>query len=115
MQITPGQDGYQALLEIPDYGENPYSAIAQQSFQQMQASGQAAQQGVEAAMGKIESQGQQLAKMQSGYPSFPNDFGLGSQQVSQAPPQASAPPPAGPSSASSGMNPWSMQGEALSR
>lgn len=96
----------------PNYGSNPWSSQAGSQQNQYMASASAA---------AMPNQGQgyqnlqtQLQQYQSQYPSFPNSMGLGS----QVPYQSTAQPqqaPLEPTNTSRGFNPWSLQGEALSR
>lgn len=120
-QITPGSNGYQSTVAIPDYGPNPWSGM-------IPGDSQAAQTGVQQGLQNLQGQAQGMtdyANLTSPYPTFPNSAGLGSQSAFGQVSQASAPPMAAPQSSdvasalsessSRGGNPWSFKGEAMSR
>lgn len=103
-QITPGQNGYMAELTQRDYGQNPWQV---EDFSHQIDQGQKNMQGMQ---GKMD----QFAQASSPYPSFPNSAGLGSQNAySQGGQSGSVIAP--PTSGTTTVNPWSFQGEALSR
>lgn len=117
-QITPGSNGYEAMLPVPTMGTNPWT-VSDTSAQVTQ--GQKALQG-------MTTQSNQYAAQSAAYPTFQNSMGLGSQTAFPATPAAEGPAlqtnvmgpqqPSLPAPAynqgSSGFNPWSLSGEALS-
>lgn len=97
-QITPGSNGYQAMLDtkVPD---NPWTGLAQ-------ADGVAAASATTQATANVSGLQGQLGQYQAQstpYPSFP-----------AASSQAPSPQPT-PDSGSRGFNPWSTIGESNSR
>lgn len=106
-QITPGQNGYMGLLPEQTYAPNPWSGLAEQD--QMQAD--KAMSGPSQNMQTMQTMQAQYSKQ--AYPSFPNEAGVGSQNAFQM--QSSHPPQPMISQGTSNVNPWSFQGEALSR
>jgi hypothetical protein len=63
---------------------------------------------MEESIADSQQQMQAFGQASQGYPTLKNDYGLGSQGT---PTQTATPTP----SSSHGFNPWSLQGEALSR
>lgn len=102
---------YLPMLEAPEVGPNPWTALAQQS----ESTALERMPQLQASMDQAQSQISQF----NSYPTFPNPMGLGSQnplstpQAPQAPQAPSA--KAEPSATSRSFNPWSLTGEALSR
>lgn len=99
-QITPGENGYLAPISLSPW-ENPYTpqATAHQSYADTQ---------LPKIQNNIQSMSQKAQK--SDYPTFPNAFGLGSQNAfssTQSQPTITT--------GSQSFNPWSLQGEALAR
>lgn len=120
-QITPGSNGYQATVAIPDYGPNPWAGQVQGDS--AYASQQTAQS--QQALGAAQQTMTNYSNATAPYPTYPNSAGVGSQNAfGSAPPQAASPAPATPTisgdgmlgtTTSSGFNPWSLKGEALAR
>jgi len=111
-------NGYLNFLPTPDYGANPWSSFVQSQQGNVNAA-QGAAAGIPGMQQQLQSQMQayQQAINANAYPSFPNAGGLGTQTgYSSAPPaqnqnsnqQSDGPVPRG-------LNPWSLQGEGLSR
>lgn len=100
---------YLDMLEIPDYGPNPWSGMAQ-GAQGDANTASAAAAGIPGAQQNIaQSASDMQAYAQStSYPTMPNDYNLGSQNSGGS--QSSD-----PGASSRGFNPWSLKGEALSR
>ncbi len=96
-EMTPGENGYQSKLEQTDWGTNPWDGIGTE---------QAVESGTKQGQQNISQMGNKLSSL---YPTFQNSMGLGTGTAYQA--QS----PAQPTSNNTGMNPWSLQGEALTR
>lgn len=126
--VTYDSNGYAQMLAPQNWGANPFSAGINAANTQMNqdgsyGAGQA--QAYQQNMGKMQSQYAGIQGLDSSsYPTFPNSGGFGSQSafgeapatpsISQG--MGSAPlAQAAPMSGSTGFNPWSLQGEALSR
>lgn len=102
-----------------DPGQNPYSGIIAQGSQMAGQDARAAMNPQSQVNSLNQSYMQYLA---NSYPSFPNSAGAGNQQAGEAPPPQV--PGTGvqgngvqsqPVYASQSFNPWSLQGEAMSR
>ena len=111
-------NGYLNFLPTPDYGTNPWSSFVQSQQGNFNSAQNAASTMIPGMQQQLQGQMQayQQAIDPSLYPSFPNAGGLGTQagysaapaQTQQSSNQADGPVPRG-------LNPWSLQGEALSR
>lgn len=113
-------------MQAQAYSSDPYAQpLANATSQIGMDSNQA-----NAMQGQLQSQSMQmmgqLGQQQNSYPSYPNSAGAGSQmsgynmnQMQSPPTQGTVGAPASqsinPYTASQGFNPWSMQGEAMSR
>lgn len=99
------------MLEAPEMGPNPWTALAQQSESTAMERMPQLQANVDAAQSQVtQFQGQ------NNYPTFPNAMGLGSQNPLSTPQPPQAPSAkAEPSATSRAFSPWSLTGEALSR
>lgn len=90
---------------------NPYSSLVDMLLGRMNDAQNNAMLQVpkrEEQIADSQQQMQAFGQTAQGYPTMKNDYGLGSQGT---PTQAAPPAP----SSSHGFNPWSLQGEALSR
>lgn len=113
-QSTYTQNGYTYYNEVPmpNYGSNPWSAMAenQQGFVN---SAQNATAGLGDRQMALQGQIGQFQQMQAqgAYPTFPNAYGIGSQQ----PVQSEEKQTATPLISDRGFNPYSLTGEANTR
>jgi len=108
----PDANGYMPIYGIPDYGPNPWEEVTNQSQGNVNNANNAFAQIPNMEMKLQDRMGAMQAFADStGYPSFPNAGGLGSQQPFSSQPQVGS---AGDSGSRS-TNPWSLSGEALSR
>lgn len=117
--ITYDASGYVGWAPQVDYGTNPWQV--DDVTGQMQAGTQNLQ--------NMGAAAQNYSNASSPYPTLPNSAGLGSQNAFQPPqssnvgaPSLQANPQTGgsplytpPDAGSRGFNPWSLQGEAMSR
>jgi hypothetical protein len=118
--VSYDSNGYLSFLPTPDYGTNPWTSLVQTQQGNVNNAQNAA--GSMLPMMQNQLQGQVQAFQQfantSGYPSWPNPAGLGT-QIGLAPTQQAtsqnqtASQPADISSR--GLNPWSLKGEAMAR
>lgn len=113
-QPKPNANGYLPLVDVPSQAGNPWSSpLGQQEAMLSRAVGfQAMIPNYQASLDQQMSAMNGYA-LSTQYPSYPNEFGLGSQTPFGAP--STPTQPANPSASSRGFNPWSLMGEALSR
>lgn len=91
-------------------GDNPWAEITNQSLSNLNTS-LAAQASIPEAEYKMQAKA-------SSYPAMTNTYGIGMNQATPAPsyqPPTQIKPQTQPDASSRGYNPWSLQGEALSR
>ena len=116
--VSYDANGYMNFLPTPEYGANPWSSMVQtQQGNVNTAQGTAGsmlpqyQQNMQNQMSAF---GQYLNT--SGYPSFPNPGGFGSQTgYTQGSSPATNQTKTDSGAISRGLNPWSLQGEAMAR
>lgn len=104
---------YLPPVPVPTQEGNPWTNVAS-SYEQ--SAGSAAN----TAATRIPEMQANVQNMQSQYPTFPNQFGIGSQQpfsLGASPPTTQPAPtsPSTPDAGNRGFNPWSLTGEANSR
>ncbi len=108
---------YVDYLPVPQYGENPWTLYSQQSQSAVNKANNASSTLNEDSM-QLQQQMQDYNQYadQSAYPTMPNDYGLGTQAGAPATGNYNTTSEKGdPGATSRGFNPWSLQGEALSR
>ena len=111
-------NGYINFLPTPDYGTNPWTSVSQGQQGNFNTAQNAAATMIPGLQNQIQSQMQayQQTINANAYPSFPNAAGLGTQTgYGSAPAQNSNQQSQSEGPAPRGLNPWSLQGEALSR
>lgn len=111
---TYDANGYMQPMQVPDYGTNPWSPLVAGQNANVQAAN-----GAQAQLPKLgQDLGGQIQNLNNyanstAYPATPNAFGLGAPLMPMQ--QDSSQGKGDPSDTSRGFNPWSLQGEALSR
>ena len=117
--VSYDSNGYLNFLPTPDYGTNPWSSFVQTQQGNVNTAQNAASSMIPGMQQQLQGQMQAYSQTinANAYPSFPNAGGLGTQAGYGAAPaqtsQSNSNQSDGP--VPRGLNPWSLQGEALSR
>ena len=117
--VSYDSNGYVNFLPTPDYGTNPWTSLVQTQQGNVNIA-QGAQSMIPGMQNQLQGQMQAFQNFAntSGYPSYPNPAGLGTQtgimpttQTSSQSQMTTAPADI----SSRGLNPWSLKGEAMAR
>ena len=115
--VSYDPNGYLNFVPTPDYGTNPWTSVSQAQQGNYNTAQNAAATQIPGMQNQLQSQvdAYNQAINANAYPSFPNAGGLGTQAgYGTAQPQTSD-SNSQPGTRPRGLNPWSLQGEALSR